>query len=178
MPECSVYATPFSPSIPDPGSGSTVFVSSSMTSAMSPAHTLVGEAMVIAGRVAARFCLDRKIPVLYRGQGSMGPDVGDGQRDRIVEQNIRERCEKSGIFCEIVCIKRIGMLPYNFNQDLFKYMSGAVNDPLPLMHSSMGIPGIDPESGDGGASGMVGYLKVTSPLRRFMDMVRSAHFID
>jgi hypothetical protein len=162
-PECDVNITPFSSARLGPSETHTIFINSGKSSQMSPSHSLVGEGMVIAGRVAARFCIDHKIPVMYRGQGPLLEDNGDGERDRLVERVEEEKCGKTGL------------TPYSLQQDLIKYMSGGMNDQRPLMHYAMGIPGVDPGSAEGGTEGMVGYLKVTSPLRRYTDMIAHWH---
>jgi hypothetical protein len=160
FPECDVKVLPFTS---DPPKTNTIFINSGKSSQMSPSHVLVGEAMVIAGRVAAKFCIDHKIPVMFRGQGGLKDDKGDGEMDRLVAQVGEEKCAKTGL------------TPYYLQQELIQYMSGGVNDQRPLMHYSMGIPGVDPMGEDGVKDGMVGYLKVTSPLRRYTDMISHWH---
>ena len=115
----------------------------------SPSCILVQEAMIIAGRVAAKYCSERSLPVAYRGQ--VGPD---GIAPSSLYQNaLWNRHETSGV------------LPLKYLQPLFPYMRPAYMSRTPQAHSSLGLPGL------GQNTEFPGYLKVTSPLRRFQDMV-------
>ena len=115
----------------------------------SPSCILVQEAMIIAGRVAAKYCSERNLPVAYRGQ-----ECPDGIAPSSLYQNaLLNRHETSGA------------LPLKYLQPLFPYMRPAYMSRTPQAHSSLGLLGL------GQNTEFPGYLKVTSPLRRFQDMV-------
>ena len=116
----------------------------------SPSSILVQEAMIIAGRVAAKFCHDRKLNVAYRCQNS--PIVTVEGRNAY-DLALSNRHGTSGI------------LPLEHIQPLFPYMESAYMSNTPNAHSSLGLLGVSNENQ------FPGYLKVTSPLRRYQDMV-------
>ena len=139
---------------------------------MSPSQNMVSEAMIIAGRVAARFCHDHKIPVPYRCQPSpfktmahLKTSIDASKLRTMFERVVDGRDRVNGVF------------GFKEGSALFRYMQPGTLDLRPLAHSSMGISGIHDSD-----SSMGGYINVTSPLRRYIDfMVHhqiKAHFMD
>ena len=114
----------------------------------SPSHQMVAECMIIAGRVAALYCQDRKIPALYRGQDSV-LDTTVPSMHSSIKEILDQRDPKTG---KIEYTKFFGGLVQHF--------STAHHGAQPISHWSMGI-----------TDKMGGYTRVTSPLRRYMDMV-------
>ncbi|KAI8928107.1 hypothetical protein BC831DRAFT_503580 [Entophlyctis helioformis] len=113
---------------------------------LSPSHLLVSEMMIIAGRVAAKFCVDHGVSVPFRGQppitshvSSLSPSSPEAIASRLADQ-------------------------------LLPYMPPAAWTMQPAGHSTMGLPDplAPPKPGD---SSMVGYVKATSPLRRYKDLL-------
>ena len=110
-------------------------------SSMSPAQVLVSELMILANRNAARFCVERNIPVPFRGQPT--PKGPPGALERALKERDPITGEISG-----AAVMKEGL---NF--------VGATETVDPQPHAPMGIT--DP----------YGYVKVTSPLRRYHDML-------
>ncbi|KAF9210666.1 hypothetical protein BGZ59_009129 [Podila verticillata] len=107
----------------------------------SPARMMVAEYMVLAGQVAALFSGERGLPMMYRNQPSP-----DEKYRGLFEETIRNKSNpRTGM------VEMVDMLP------LRPYIKGAQISVVPEGHWSMGIKG--------------GYCKVTSPLRRYSDMV-------
>ncbi|KAG0012925.1 hypothetical protein BGZ81_001313, partial [Podila clonocystis] len=107
----------------------------------SPARMMVAEYMVLAGRVAALFSSERGLPMMYRNQSSP-----DEKYRGLFEETIRTKSNpQSGM------VEMVDMLP------LRPYIKGAQISVVPEGHWSMGVHD--------------GYCKVTSPLRRYSDMV-------
>ncbi|TPX45487.1 hypothetical protein SeMB42_g03985 [Synchytrium endobioticum] len=119
---------------------------------LSPSHILVSESMVIAGRVAAMYSKSRKLPVPYRGQISMFDHIREhyhpsAQDSAVatVQTALASRDPTSGL---------ISPIEY---EAATSYMPPASISTSPLSQFSMGIPD--------------GYVKVTSPLRRYLDLL-------
>ncbi|TPX45304.1 hypothetical protein SeLEV6574_g03939 [Synchytrium endobioticum] len=119
---------------------------------LSPSHILVSESMVIAGRVAAMYSKSRKLPVPYRGQISMFDHIREhyhpsAQDSAVatVQTALASRDPTSGL---------ISPIEY---EAATSYMPPANISTSPLSQFSMGIPD--------------GYVKVTSPLRRYLDLL-------
>ncbi|KAG0234606.1 hypothetical protein BGX31_004543 [Mortierella sp. GBA43] len=107
----------------------------------SPARLMVAEYMVIAGRVAALFSQDHHLPTLFRNQ-----KLPDEKHKASFTEMIRNKTDaKSGM------MSLVDMLP------LRPYIPGAEISTTPVGHWSMGV--------------LDGYSKVTSPLRRYSDML-------
>ncbi|KAI9353059.1 hypothetical protein DFJ73DRAFT_829339 [Zopfochytrium polystomum] len=121
---------------------------------LEPASNLVSECMILAGRVASQFCQDRKIPATYRGQ----PPPLDlvGPRKRLMEEALASIDPESGV------------IPFHVFRNLIPLLQGSVVDTRPVGHSSMGIFGTDSPTANGK---LFGYVKVTSPLRRYSDLM-------
>lgn len=116
---------------------------------VSPAHCSVAESMVIAGRVAALFCKERGIPAVYRGQQmSLSPSDGPAYLglNSLIE---KEKDADTGLIPLVSFIN--GVVPY---------LKSAFISDRPVDHFSMGL-----------VNGAQGYMKVTSPLRRYTDMM-------
>ncbi|KAH6601907.1 hypothetical protein BASA61_001657 [Batrachochytrium salamandrivorans] len=151
---------------------------------LSPSHILVSEMMIIAGRVASKFCQDHHLPVPYRGQASIfdspkaysGNKLADHETRKFIELQLLSRDEESGV------------IPLSAMLGLIRYLPAGQWSTEPIRHSSMGIGGACPlkrgkgdsstgnwlGSKDGSSpslSSMTGYVKASSPLRRYNDMV-------
>jgi hypothetical protein len=99
------------------------------------------EMMLLAGQTAAAWCTERNIPVMYRG--TIEPRNGD-LKPKELQQLVQAHYEEHGkVRLDLAArwAKSLGM---------------AVAHSSPLPHKIIGVPG---------------YIKVTSPLRRFSDMI-------
>ncbi|KAF9091013.1 hypothetical protein BGX23_005561 [Mortierella sp. AD031] len=107
----------------------------------SPSRLMVAEYMIMAGRVASMFAQENGLPTLFRNQS------GPAEKYReLFEETIRTKTNpQTGM------LSMVDMLP------LRPYIAGAEISTSPLGHWSMGIQD--------------GYCKVTSPLRRYSDML-------
>lgn len=133
----------------------TIEVNPFAASSRSPSQVMVEEAMIIAGRVAAKYCTERSIPVSFRGQctpieGSLEKYGGHQDDISLVAQSVLDEAVSlvdpiSGILTDEIVY-----------QKLLPYQSAAFGSTTPVSHFSMGIPD--------------GYVKTTSPLRRYQDM--------
>ncbi|KAJ3373970.1 hypothetical protein HDU91_000026 [Kappamyces sp. JEL0680] len=128
----------------------------------SPAHILVSEAMIIAGRVAAKFLSERSLPAAFRGQETPMAHTKQLYEDDSLAARAKELMDKARSEIDIGS----GTISETAYRALIPYMGGATNSTRPADHWAMGIRG----------SGLdfSGYVKVTSPLRRFLDM--HAHY--
>ncbi|KAJ3032430.1 hypothetical protein HDV00_007538 [Rhizophlyctis rosea] len=126
---------------------------------LSPAHLFVSEAMVIGGRVAAKYCIDHKVPAAYRSQSPVESNNINAESQALLHKVMASRDPASGV------------IPYLDFIKLLPFMPAAKVGTHPGGHASMGIPGPRDPLGGPTTSEMVGYVKVTSPLRRFGDMV-------
>jgi hypothetical protein len=123
----------------------------------SPAHTLVSEAMILAGRIASKFCQEHHLPVPYRGQ----PSILDGLRAQYGESmNLDSIAQKISEVCATKS-PETQLIPEKEYRSLLPFMRPAYHSFQPVSHFSMGIK--DKDFG--------GYVKVTSPLRRYQDMM-------
>lgn len=105
------------------------------------AHMLVPELMILAGEVAAMWCSERNIPVLYRGTQS-NPELQDPMEFR--EQILAPAIAKGG------CLPFLLMCQY------LAIIGRSSSLSTPQKHVTMGTDV---------------YTKVTSPLRRYGDML-------
>lgn len=135
---------------------STIKINPFNLSHRAPSHTLVSESMILAGRIAAKYCTDRKLPVAYRCQLSisenmalLNPDYLNAAEEAL--SNAREHTDKE-----------TGITAFTHFKNILRYMPAAYMSSKPKSHFSMGIQ-------DSGS--FPGYLKVTSPLRRYQDMM-------
>lgn len=104
-------------------------------------QTIVSEFMIAANRTAAKFCAERKIPVPFRSQ--IAPKSNPSALKKILDL----RDPDTGL------VRGEDVLKYDINFD------AAVTTTYPLPHWPMGI------------HDQFGYVKVTSPLRRYSDML-------
>ncbi|KAF9992607.1 hypothetical protein BGZ79_002859, partial [Entomortierella chlamydospora] len=112
----------------------------------SPSRIMVAEYMILAGKVAALFAQEHGLPMLYRNQSPPAEKYR-----AMFDEKIREKTNpKSGM------MNLADMMP------LRPYIPGAEISTTPIGHWSLGI--------------MSGYCKVTSPLRRYSDMVSHWQF--
>ncbi|WWC89084.1 uncharacterized protein L201_004002 [Kwoniella dendrophila CBS 6074] len=115
------------------------------------ASQIVAEYMILAGKIAAGFCSSRDIPVMYRG--SLEPKPLNSSINYTMEDLLNSR------------IKDMGQL-----QDPFKMMGNDWYNPSgfidlkPIQHWIMGFEQV-------GKNDFNGYLRTTSPLRRFDDFL-------
>jgi hypothetical protein len=105
---------------------------------------IVEEMMMLACSTAASWCTDRKIPVMYRGTISRPTSSGELSSEELKIQHILPRLEKHGD------------VPYGIANRYISSLGRAIAHSSPLAHKLIGVPG---------------YVKVTSPLRRFSDMI-------
>jgi len=115
------------------------------SSLASPSRRLIEECMILAGRVSALFCESRGIPVLYRGQKSL-------ESVPFVPKKIVDLVR--------TCKETMSLVPLSTLFTLIPFMGKAYVSTRPVSHYSMGLDG--------------GYSHVTSPLRRYPDMI--AHY--
>nr|KAJ3421995.1 hypothetical protein HK105_001586 [Polyrhizophydium stewartii] len=141
---------------------------------LSPSHVLVSEMMILAGRVAARFAIDHGVPIPFRGQPSLRAAVSAKTASPLTFQT-----DLDLVHALLATVDRdFGLMPYASMQRLLPFLPSAQWSLDPISHSLMGLPGIEPRMDGGQAalggappSGMVGYVKATSPLRRYKDML-------
>jgi exoribonuclease R len=108
------------------------------------ATKIVEEMMMLGGQTAASWCTERNIPVMYRGTVETPDDTPGMTAQEFEEEIIKPYMEKHGDLSRILASR---------------YMASrgrAVAHFSPLPHKIMGV---------------TGYVKVTSPLRRFSDMM-------
>ena len=145
-PRIAVGTPSFSVSLPGP---ITDFKSHSW--GMSSAQTLVSEMMIMAGRLAGRFYVDsgasnQDFRLAFRSQPS--PDlVGSTQNEESWKELRKSIDPRSGLIS-----------PFKFQKSRIMFMP-AVNGLEPMDHFPLGI------------NDRFGYCKVTSPLRRYSDLV-------
>ena len=124
------------------------FADSSVSS--SPSRRLVMNAAVIANSAAARFASDRNIPLLYRAQTNYISPYSQTDYENLLNNRIID--SSTGIQQLDVPLKHA----FRFQ----KWIGQAVLTTIPLSHEMMGLL-----TKDGG------YTRVTSPLRRFGDLI-------
>ncbi|ORX95430.1 RNB-domain-containing protein [Basidiobolus meristosporus CBS 931.73] len=122
-------------------------------SSYSASHQMVAEFMIMAGKVAALYMQERSIPTLYRSQDA--PDATKAPMD-LIDQVLAKVDPNSG------------MLSFVEQSKIREYLPSANISLEPGLHWSMGIAN--------------GYTKVTSPLRRYVDLIShwqlKAHFLN
>ncbi|KAI9598590.1 hypothetical protein BDF19DRAFT_462691 [Syncephalis fuscata] len=109
----------------------------------SPARLMVAELMVMAGRVCGHWCHERHLPVHYRVQKA---PVGV---PNYLSEALADASKQSHGFVDFILFQKIRA-----------YMSPATQQMIPGQHWTMGIGEHD-----------CGYVKCTSPLRRYTDML-------
>ncbi len=113
------------------------------SSAASPAQTLVTECMLAAGEVAAKWCAERQIPTIYRGTVRR-PDNIDPD---VFYRNVLEPATKKS---------PTGERPLLLGLEYVKLIGAGAMRTEPLHHGTLGLSH---------------FGKVTSPLRRYGDMI-------
>ncbi|KAF7188520.1 Mitochondrial protein cyt-4 [Pseudocercospora fuligena] len=108
------------------------------------AQVFVSEAMLLCAEIAASFCADRNIPIIYRGSETV-PVAGVGDADAT-----RKALEAQ----EYLNTNQV--LPLHIGLPYIQSLGYTVLRTSPLKHSMLG---------------MERYAKVTSPLRRYGDMI-------
>ena len=171
---------------------------------LSPSRNMVAEAMLIAGRIASKFCQDRQIPILYRSQESaieafrgQTLDIqaqdgeGVGPTASLEATSSLSTIEKMLNEMNVVKNERTGVLSFqNWNKLLnSQSVPRAKLRSKPFKHSAIGLPGIedvvkgsqtirspgmlvtDMDVLNDSQSPFFGYTRVTSPLRRYVDLI-------
>jgi hypothetical protein len=106
------------------------------------AKNIVEEMMMLAGQTAATWCTERNIPVMFRGTIDP-PDRGELSSEEL------QRLAQS-------YFAQHGKVSLDLTMRYGKSLGRAIAHSSPLPHKIIGVPG---------------YVKVTSPLRRFSDMI-------
>jgi hypothetical protein len=109
---------------------------------ISPAN-IVEEMMILACSTAASWCTERKIPVMYRGT------IEPPSSDALSSEDLKNRFV-------LPHLEKHGEVPHGLAKRYITSMGRAIAHFAPLPHKFIGVPG---------------YVKVTSPLRRFSDMI-------
>lgn len=161
-----------------------VKLKNSVINHLSPSHILVSECMIMAGRIAARYCHEHGVPVIYRGQ----PSILDAARlnGRVIQPDPaldgEFRVDPDAGFPPLEQLESIvedvmsgkhpetGTLSFFGLNRLLPYMPASVASLEPIAHYSMGLSGADNKL-PSDSSPFVGYTRATSPLRRFADML-------
>ncbi|WVN91041.1 uncharacterized protein L203_106288 [Cryptococcus depauperatus CBS 7841] len=145
-PNPNIFSLSNIPSAPQLYSGD-LQVDYRISNAFSPslrAGTMVAEYMVLAGRLAAQFCSSHDIPVVYRGSSAPKPV----NTSSTLEDLLARRHPGTGLIDPYVTLE-----PGWYRSASFLSLS-------PVAHWIMGID--TPKQG---------YVRATSPLRRFDDMI-------
>jgi exoribonuclease-2 len=114
------------------------------STAQTEAQLIIEVCMITAGKVAARFCQENGVPILYR---TGGPPEGGGGSDQSLADVLATRDPITGI-SDVYTALRSGLV-----------LPSAEYSVTPGNHWAMGI--VDD----------IGYSRVTSPLRRYSDMI-------
>jgi hypothetical protein len=109
---------------------------------MSPAN-IVEEMMMLACSTAASWCTERKIPVMYRGT------VESPSGEALSSEDLKNRFV-------LPHLEKYGEVPQGLAKRYITSLGRAIAHFAPLPHKFIGVPG---------------YVRVTSPLRRFSDMI-------
>ncbi|KAH8549620.1 hypothetical protein BGW37DRAFT_108603 [Umbelopsis sp. PMI_123] len=112
----------------------------------SPSRAMVSEFMIMAGRIASSVCAERGIPMVYRTQAPPNREVLSTDEQDLIDSVLSKRDPNNGSI----------QLKDAFR--ILRFMSpGSVTTQPGRAHWMMGISD--------------GYVKVTSPLRRYLDIV-------
>ncbi|CBX91434.1 hypothetical protein LEMA_P069420.1 [Plenodomus lingam JN3] len=106
------------------------------------AKDIVEEMMLLACHTAAMWCAERNIPVMYRG--TIKISTNNGQNPEQIKQIVSEHLEQGR------------EVPLDLAMQYTRSLGRAIAHTAPLPHKAIGVPS---------------YVKVTSPLRRFTDMI-------
>ncbi|KAJ1917851.1 3'-5' RNA exonuclease complex component [Mycoemilia scoparia] len=131
---------------------------------LSPSNKLVSEMMLIAGRVAARFAYDRKITLPFRTQQAPDLDLHD-MSGSVLPSSIpgitSEEARNAHSLFEAVRKQinpKTGEVKTTYYDEIRYMMNPAILSASPGQHYALGVN--DP----------FGYTRVTSPIRRYLDM--------
>ncbi|KAF2138281.1 uncharacterized protein K452DRAFT_234298, partial [Aplosporella prunicola CBS 121167] len=102
---------------------------------------LVREIMLLAGEVGAKWCRDRNLPVIYRGMVKRPGTMDMKEYENTVMKP---------------ALREDGSIPFSIAMDYLKHIGASVASTTPYEHGVLGTPQ---------------YAKMTSPLRRYGDMV-------
>ncbi|KAI8811738.1 hypothetical protein BJ742DRAFT_736293 [Cladochytrium replicatum] len=168
----------------------TVTINPNSATHLSPSNKLVSESMIIAGRVASAFCIRHDIAVPFRGQpsivdaalmqGQVEPDEELSDIDLPVFRVDPTNMYPSIKTTLLPLLDRVmglrdpgtGIVPFRNFREILMYMPPATASLRPVGHYSMGLPGVShSDLSRGPDSEMSSYVKVTSPLRRYKDMI-------
>jgi RNB domain len=130
-----------------------------VASQRSPAQLFVQEFMILAGRVAAKFAQEHALPVGYRTQKTMIEHHNEMYPNDLERGSSVAEMTK---LLERSVDPVTGAVPEMIYRKLMPYTSPATISQIPGKHANMGLKV--------GGEGFGGYLKVTSPLRRYLDM--------
>ncbi|KAI8578989.1 hypothetical protein K450DRAFT_244477 [Umbelopsis ramanniana AG] len=153
-PESSIHLTPYPIDLPSLKFSKPNFqqhapdinLTVRMGGGQSPSRALVTEFMIMAGRIASSVCEERGIPMVYRTQAPPNRDLLSTDEQDLIDSVLSQRDPSNGSIA----------LKDAFR--ILRFMSpGSVTTQPGSAHWMMGISG--------------GYAKVTSPLRRYLDMV-------
>lgn len=112
----------------------------------SPSRAMVSEFMIMAGRIASSVCTERGIPMVYRTQAPPNRELLSTDEQDLIDSVLSKRDPSNGSI----------QLKDAFR--ILRFMSpGSVTTQSGCAHWMMGISD--------------GYAKVTSPLRRYLDIV-------
>lgn len=103
---------------------------------------LVQEMMLLACEISTSWCAERQIPTIYRGS--------------VPKPNMRSAESFYAEVCEPAMRKNGGELPLHIGVEYIRHQGSVVLSTKPLHHKMLGLPH---------------YGKVTSPLRRYGDMI-------
>lgn len=106
------------------------------------AKNIVEEMMMLACDTAASWCTERRIPVIFRG--TIEPPSSDSQSSEEVKQEVMNVLHDQKV------------LPLELSMRYARSLGRAIAHSAPIPHKIIGVPG---------------YVRVTSPLRRFSDMI-------
>jgi hypothetical protein len=105
-------------------------------------RNIVEEVMMLAGQTAAKWCAERQIPAMYRG--TVDPPSHEILSAEELRALVNAHHENHGDIPEVLATRFI------------RSLGRAITHSAPLPHKIIGAPS---------------YVKVTSPLRRFSDMI-------
>ena len=115
------------------------------------AETMVSELMILSGRVAASHGIERKVPLPFRIQESPTP----------TEMKIIESAKHPDT----------AALPITTLQQNQIFLPSAMFTPEPMQHYALGIKPMEKSAAGSDALYHGGYVRSTSPLRRYSDML-------
>ena len=102
---------------------------------------LVPDMMILAGEIAGKWCRDRSVPVIYRG-------AVENPENQSPEAFRRKYIDPQA--------KRLGYEPLHLVSQYLKLVGRSISTPHPMKHTILGLEA---------------YTKVTSPLRRYGDLL-------